>query len=270
MSSIAIGPFVFPVGAVILLVSVAVAFFWMRRESRRAGRDLERPFWITLLIGVIAARAGYVLTHLPYFSEAPLEALYFWQDGYVVWLGVLPALLVAHSYAERRGFPRRHLLMPLFVGLAVWTMSTWTIDSLRQATVQALPPITLHQLNDEPVDMASFKGQPAVVNLWATWCPPCRREMPVLAEAQARHADVHVVFANQGEGQGTIEQYLNAESLELRNVLLDTGGRLSQHFVARGMPTTLFFDASGRLVDTHMGELSGARLADYIDKLKES
>lgn len=269
MNSIAIGPFVFSLGSLVLLASVGIAYFWMRRESRRADRDLERPFWITLLVSLIVARLGYVLTHLPYFSEAPLEALYFWQDGYLVWLGAVVALPTAHAFAEHGKYPRRHLLVPLFAGLAVWTMATWTIDSLRQATERTLPSIALSTLDTDQVDMAQFKGQSTVVNLWATWCPPCQREMPVLAAAQAKHADIHFVFANQGEDRAIIERYLRARSLDLRNVVLDTRSELSRHFVARGMPTTLFFDASGRLVDSHMGELSHARLGDYVEKLSQ-
>ncbi|HLU77662.1 MAG TPA: TlpA disulfide reductase family protein [Burkholderiales bacterium] len=267
---IAIGPFVFSANSLVLLASIAVAFVWMRRESRRAGRDLERHFWITLLVSLVVARLGYVLTRLPHFSAAPLEALYFWQDGYLVWLGILPALLMAHALAERHKYRPRHLLVPLFAGLAVWILSTWTIDNLRQATERFLPPIALNTLSNTQVEMTQYKGQPTVVNLWATWCPPCRREMPVLEAAQAKHADVHFVFANQGEDAGVITRYLAAQSLDLRNVVLDQRTQLSQHFAARGMPTTLFFDADGRLADMHLGELSHARLADYIDALKSA
>src|SRR3546814_7473677 len=64
-------------------------------------------------------------------------------------------------------------------------------------------------------------GEPMVVNLWATWCPPCRREMPVLAKAQEERGDVTFVFVNQGESESEIRDYLRESHLQLSNVLLD-------------------------------------------------
>ena len=114
------------------------------------------------------------------------------------------------------------------------------------------------------VRLPEFTGRPMVVNLWATWCPPCRREMPVLAEAQAQRADVAFVFVNQGEGANEVRDYLRGGAMALRNVVLDPASRVSQSTGARGLPTTLFFDAGGRLVDVHMGELTRAGLAQKL------
>ena len=70
------------------------------------------------------------------------------------------------------------------------------------------------------VRLASFEGRQTVVNLWATWCPPCQREMPVLQKAQAARPDVHFVFVNQGESAQQVAAYLARSGLQLRNVLL--------------------------------------------------
>ena len=113
-------------------------------------------------------------------------------------------------------------------------------------------------------------GKPMVVNLWATWCPPCRREMPVLAAAQKQETGVSFVFVNQGEaGAGaTAQRYLSIEKIELTNVLLDQGARLGREVGSGSLPTTLFYDANGRLVDTHLGQLSAASLASKLSKLR--
>ena len=268
MTGISIGPFVLSLAGILLLVSLAIILWRGRVESRRAGKDLERPLWISLLVGLVVARIGYVLTHLPYYRDEPLQIFYFWQDGYLVWFGAIAAGLTAHALAEDGKYPRRHLLVPLLAGFAVWTMATWTADSLRQATQQSMPDLSLSSLAGAPVQLSGFKGKPAVVNLWATWCPPCRREMPALAAAQQTHGNIYFVFVNQGEDRSAVRRYLTAKSLEPRNVLLDTRQQVPQHFAARGLPTTLFFDATGRLIDLHVGELSRARLADYIKKLE--
>src|SRR5690606_8358689 len=102
----------------------------------------------------------------------------------------------------------------------------------------------------------------------ATWCPPCRREMPVLAAAQQRETGVDFIFINQGESAHTVTDYLATEQLQLRNVLLDNPMRLSQAMGVQGMPTTLFFDATGNLVHTHMGELSTATLRRGLEQFQ--
>ena len=115
-------------------------------------------------------------------------------------------------------------------------------------------------------------GQPLVVNLWASWCPPCRREMPVLAAAQQRTSGVRFVFANQGEDAAAVLRYLAASNkeLQLSNVVFDPTAALGRAVGSKALPTTLFYDATGRLVDTHLGELSAASLASKLQPLRAS
>src|SRR3546814_10975536 len=92
-----------------------------------------------------------------------------------------------------------------------------------------------------------------VLNLWATLCPPCRREMPVLDEAQGRYPGIAFVLVNQGEDRGTIHRYLDRAGLALDHVLLDPHSQAMLETNTRGLPTTLFFHAEGRLADTQPG-----------------
>ena len=92
--------------------------------------------------------------------------------------------------------------------------------------------------------------------------------MPVLAEAQRLYPRVTFVFANQGEGAGEVRTFLASQTLQLDNVLLDSGGRLGQLVGSRALPTTLFYDAEGRQVGSHLGELSSASLARALENLK--
>jgi thiol-disulfide isomerase/thioredoxin len=157
------------------------------------------------------------------------------------------------------------------VTVAALTFASLTV-ALRtwQAKAIELPDAVLTGLDGRSTRLSALRGQPIVVNLWATWCPPCRREMPALAAAQAWYDDVHVVFANQGEDAGTIQRFLVQEGLALDLVLVDRLSRLSDTVGARGLPTTLFFDAEGRLIEVHVGELTragiAARLAGHSSK----
>ena len=93
--------------------------------------------------------------------------------------------------------------------------------------------------------------------------------MPVLAEAQARKQALTFLFVNQGEGEGEIRRFLDAAGLNLQNVLLDSDGRLGQHVGSMALPTTLFYDAEGRQVGSHLGELSRASLARALEQLEQ-
>ena len=104
-----------------------------------------------------------------------------------------------------------------------------------------------------------------MINLWATWCPPCRREMPVLQNAQHQHQNVTFLFVNQGESMQSVSTFLETQGLNLSNVLFDSGGQLAQKVGSMALPTTLFYSADGRLLGSHLGELSKASLARAME-----
>ena len=132
-----------------------------------------------------------------------------------------------------------------------------------------MPKVALTTLAGEPTDLArQAAGKPTVVNLWATWCPPCRREMPVLAAAQKKETEIRFVFADQGENAAAVHRYLGETRLDIANVLLDVDGAIGREVGTMGLPTTLFYNAEGRLVDTHIGALSEATLASKLERLR--
>ena len=114
------------------------------------------------------------------------------------------------------------------------------------------------------------RGRPVVVNLWASWCGPCRQEMPMLAAAQQREGEVGFLFVNQGESASAVRAYLTGQSLPLRDVLLDPGSALGPAVGSPGLPTTLFYDARGRQVDAHFGVLNAAALESRLRSLRGS
>jgi len=152
-------------------------------------------------------------------------------------------------------------------GLASWALLGGALLMLQQAAVK-LPTTELGTLDGGSVQLSTMAGKPMVLNLWATWCPPCRREMPVLARAQVQRSDVNFVFVNQGESASEVRAYLGESQLQLDNVLLDPFSNVMREAGSRGLPTTLFFDAQGRLVDTHMGELTDAGLAVKLQRFE--
>lgn len=136
------------------------------------------------------------------------------------------------------------------------------------AGAATLPSLPLTDLDGAPVDLKQFEGRPVVLNLWATWCPPCRREMPVLERAADERPDVAFVFANQAESSEAVRDFLAHEGLQLDNMLLDPDTAVARHFQARGLPTTLFFNADGTLRNAHLGEVSRSRLDEYLNETR--
>mgnify|MGYP000081806912 FL=1 len=90
--------------------------------------------------------------------------------------------------------------------------------------------------------------------------------MPVLEKAQETHDWIAFVFVNQGQGPPAINSFLEEQGLTLDNVVLDRQQRIASDTGSRGLPTTLFYNASGQLVTTHHGALSSATLAANLSE----
>lgn len=137
-----------------------------------------------------------------------------------------------------------------------FSAAVWVLISFTQITRPGIPDLHLLDVKGETRALADFRGRPLVINLWASWCGPCRKEMPVLAKAQTHEQDINFVFINQGESNAIVLRYLHAEGLTLNHVLLDAPPQSSRLLSAQGMPATFFFDAQSKLVDVHTGALT--------------
>ncbi|MDR4127101.1 TlpA family protein disulfide reductase [Yanghanlia caeni] len=141
-----------------------------------------------------------------------------------------------------------------------------SVNTLPEQAVVPLPDLQLVGFDERPVSLSSYKGQPIVLNLWATWCPPCRREMPVLEQAQQAFPEIEFVLINQGETAEQAKSFLKSEDLALTDVLLDADSEAMKAMRTGGLPTTFFFDGEGRMVDLHLGEITMADLEQKISQ----
>lgn len=269
MLSINLGPFAVQLSHLFVLAALLAATGVGHLVGRRQKVGIGNVLLDMLLVALLVARLVFVAIWFDLYRAAPWSILDLRDGGFNVWGGLLAALLVAVWSAWRRPALRRPLMIGLAAGVLVWAGLAGVTRALDAATNQNLPSVTLKTLAGEPADIAAMtRGKPAVVNLWATWCPPCRREMPVLAAAQKQETGVNFIFVNQGEDAATAQKYMTQGQLNLANVLLDSGTAFGPAVGSAGLPTTLFYDASGRLVDTHLGELSAASLASKLARLR--
>lgn len=265
--AVQIGPLSLPWTLLLVFAAIGVAQWVGRSQARRAGVDAEPQMLRAWVVAVAVSRLAFVYAYRDaYLDDWP--AIVDIRDG-----GWMPmaGLFAVGLYVLRAGTRRPALRKPLWAaygsGAALYAAGTVAL-ALLGGDRRPLPALTLQDLAGEPVALQQFAGRPVVLNLWATWCPPCRREMPVLAAAQQRHPEVHFVFANQGESAQQVRAYLIRDRLALRHVLLDARGEVARAFGQRGLPTTLFFDARGQLVDMRVGELSQATLSERLARLR--
>lgn len=258
-----------PVSRLLIALAAAVTLVTAALVGRRERSEVGDIVWRMLLVGVLAARAAFVIHYFDAYRGEPLGMLDIRDGGFHPLFGVLAGLLVGTWSAARRPSLRRPLVIAVSAGALTWGGVTGALAWLN-AQSRALPQTTLQTLNGERTSLPDVSDKPLVVNLWATWCPPCRREMPVLGRAQARRPDVAFAFVNQGEAAATIEDYLEQESLALSHVLRDPARAIGREAGSTALPTTLFYNARGKLVDTHLGELSKATLRSGLSRITDS
>ncbi len=113
-------------------------------------------------------------------------------------------------------------------------------------------------------------GKPVVLSFWATWCPYCRAQTPVLVEAHARFGDqVQFVGINVREEQPTVQAYVSAHQMVFPT-LLDVSGKVAAQYRVVGFPTTFFLDAQGRIVGRQIGQLAPEQVEQHINRLLSS
>lgn len=244
--------------AMVAFVSIAS---W---AASRAGRQV--PAMAAAVVGVVAARAVYVGQHLASYRQDPWSSLAIWQGGLTTWAGVAAAgiVLVIAGKSWRERWPSLAVLAMTF---AVWSAAA---AYLREREMRPMPAdVVLTTLDGRSMAVDRLRGRPFVINLWASWCGPCRREMPMLAAAAKARSDVPILFVNQGEAPDVVRAFLAREGLDVPNVLLDPDQRAGRMLASGILPTTLFFSRGGVVRERQAGEISRAGLDDAIDDLLE-
>jgi cytochrome c biogenesis protein CcmG, thiol:disulfide interchange protein DsbE len=221
VNAIKIGPFPIPYDRFFLLLAILVLGVVAELNGRRTKNKAVIAWgWNVGFVAALVARLGFVLTHLSDFLPQPLSILYVWQSGFsLLWGGVGG---VAYTFWFFRNEPQllRTTLLPVVTVIGVWVASQLMTTNNQSTSHQALPALTLYRLDGSEVALESFKGKPLVINVWATWCPPCRREMPMLHEVAKTNPDVTFLFLDQGEDAAKVQTFFEAMKLAPDNVLL--------------------------------------------------
>jgi len=132
----------------------------------------------------------------------------------------------------------------------------WLANLERHDPPKTIETPPFRNAEGEEVTLANFRGQGVVVNLWATWCGPCVREMPSLNRLQEQVADDGIAVVAVSSDRGgllDVEPFLAKHDLDLLKPYLDQKAQFTQALPGRGLPRTYIFDAEGKLAATYVG-----------------
>ena len=268
MDALRLGPFAVPFGPLVLVLGYGVAAAVAGRLRKSGRGDAEPALLPLLVVALVAARAVFVLRHAADYSGV-IAMLDVRDLGIDPWAGWGAAAAGVAFWTWRRPALRRSLPSSAAAGAAVVLAATALLALLRPP-LPALPDLTLRRLDGAPVALRDLRGTPQVINLWATWCPPCRRELPMLVRAaQQPTTAAGIVLIDEGEPAARVADFLRRERLAPPVLLLDPDSALLAHYRSPGLPTTLFVAADGTVRRVHVGELSAATLQQGIAQLQD-
>lgn len=185
-----------------------------------------------------------------------------------------------------RGDIRRFVVLLLFVlaaGLYIqYGPHTW-LDSTRQSLApdqgwlrstepRPLPNLTFHYGNGRQVQLSDFRGKFLLLNVWASWCTPCVKEMPALdrlqAERGARDFEV-IALSIDREGLPAVEAFFQKTGIRHLKVYVDPSSNISATFAVSAIPTTLLIDVDGREIARTAGarEWDDPRMIEFLDRI---
>jgi peroxiredoxin len=162
------------------------------------------------------------------------------------------------------------LLLILFASFSLAQQSGKGLTKLPDAP-QA-PDFVLTDLDGNQHRLSDYRGQVVIINFWATWCPPCRAEMPSMQRAwvQLEKEGILMFGIDVGEDEETIFQFTANYPVEFP-LLMDSDSSVINHWPVRGLPTTFVVDPKGRIVYRAIGgrEWDDPELLSLVRELKQ-
>ena len=193
-------------------------------------------------------------------------------------------ILFRTPFRRPRAGALRNILATIAVGLVIVGL-VWFFDRPNAAGVQAItlsaaptgpaprlereaPEFTVRTLGGEDVKLSDFRGRPVWINFWATWCPPCRAEVPDIQEVyEANESDGLVVLAiSIGEDTNTVADYVKRTGMTF-TIGIDGGTNVAAQYRIVGIPTHFFIDRGGVIREWRIGSMSKKTMESKVREI---
>jgi peroxiredoxin len=161
------------------------------------------------------------------------------------------------------------LLSLIAILLLAAACKTYPNEGVREAPeIGAIAPdFTLKDTNGTAITLSDHRGQVVLINFWATWCPPCRQEMPGIQQKFEEHqGDLIVLAIDNDEPAQLVSDFKDDLGLTF-NILLDPSARVQIQYQIRSYPTSLFVDPNGMIKFVHIGLMTEQQLGSYLSQM---
>jgi len=161
-------------------------------------------------------------------------------------------------------------LAPLGIAALAALLLVGRSDGASDPTPAVAPAFSVEDVRDPAATVALPAGRPTVLNFFATWCAPCREELPILQAASARYGPEVAFVGIDVADSRTKATDLLAELGVGFPAGYDPHRKVAEAYRLSGMPTTVFVGADGRVAGTVRGPLTAGKLAEWVDRLREA
>lgn len=258
----------------ILASALALLSGWLIIRGKESRKEVNGVLLNAVWFFLLGVKLSLLLTHFPTVKSEPLFILYGWGDNLNISIGFLLILsyfswfLIKKSTSKLKHFTYLGVSTVVF-GVA-FLSSSFLLKSLSPEQLQNPLSIELKEKEDLFGQPIPFKeGEITILNFWATWCPPCRAEMPELSAFSTEHPEVNFILVNniesEKEGLEGVKNFMKDKGYSF-DVLPDHHSHFTSAFGISSFPTTMMFDKQGNFLDKYVGVVSTSWLEGFLDR----
>lgn len=255
-----------------LASALALLSGWLIIRNKESRKEVSNVLLNAVWFFLLGVKSSLLLTHLSTIKSEPLFILYGWGNNLNILIGFLIILVYFTWFLLKKSTSKRKHGTYLLISTAVFGIAFFSSTYLiKLPNTESNNPLSieLRERNDAFGQPLVFKeGEITILNFWATWCPPCRAEMPELEAFATKHPEVNFILVNniesEKEGIDGVTNFLKAKGYSF-DVLPDFNSHFTSAYGISSFPTTMVFDEQGNFVDKRVGVVSVSYPESFLE-----